>query len=878
MTSSKEIRNAFFEFFREKDHVIVPSAPLLPIGDQTLLFTNAGMNQFKDVFLGQGKRDYTRAADTQKCMRVSGKHNDLDDVGRDTYHHTFFEMLGNWSFGDYYKKEAISWAWELLTRVFTLPGDKLWATVFREDQEAFELWKSCTEIDHSHILYFDEKDNFWEMGDTGPCGPCSEIHIDLGPEACDKQGRKGHTCAVNGDCARYIELWNLVFIQYDRQDDGSLKNLPEKHVDTGMGFERLVAVLQGKHSNYETDLFVPIMDKIAALSGCARDKQHAVALRVIADHIRSLSFSIADGIMPSNEGRGYVLRRILRRALRFAQTLGFEEPFLAKLLPVLFRIMGTVFPELERSRARIEEVLTHEEERYFSTLKSGMAELERIIAEIREAGSTVLEGRYAFQLYDSMGFPVDICAEVAEDEGLQFDQEGFEALMEEQKKRGRSSWKGKAEEAFAFLPADMEETTYLGETGFSGKAKALLLFDNQHLLDSIGPEQAGYVLVDKTPFYAEGGGQVSDTGTLAWKDGHGEVLEVFRRDQLLIHKIKVTQGTLKKGTSLTLEVAEDRKRAIARNHTATHLLQEALIRVLGEHVAQNGSLVEVDRLRFDFTHFKAIPRHTLDEVEQIVNRVIRSNTAVNKEVMHKDAAVEQGAKAFFGEKYGEEVRVVSVGDYSLELCGGTHVEQTGDIGLFLILGESSIASGVRRIEAVTGQAALDTLQGMRNTLTQVTDILNAAPDQLPERVTSLNEKVRRLEKEVQKRKSSNVLSDMLRFGENAEQVNGVRLVIARVDDQDARVLRNGVDALKNKLKDCIVLLGGVREGKCILVLGAAGQPLEGGFDAKNTLNQIAALVGGSGGGRSDMAQAGGKDAAAMDKALTGARDIIKQRL
>lgn len=874
--SSKQIRRDFFDFFTGLNHTIVPSAPLLPVGDQTLLFTNAGMNQFKDIFLGQGKRDYTRAADTQKCMRVSGKHNDLDDVGKDTYHHTFFEMLGNWSFGDYYKKEVIKWAWQLLTERWALPKEKLYATVFREDREAFELWKQETDIDAERILYFDEKDNFWEMGDTGPCGPCSEIHIDLGLDSCDRQDQPGHKCGVNGDCGRFIELWNLVFIQYDRQKDGSLQELPAKHIDTGMGFERIVAVMQGKSSNYDTDLFVPIIEKISLLSNMPYESNYAVPMRVIADHIRALVFSIADGIMPSNDGRGYVIRRILRRALRFGQFLGLNKPFLGELLPVVIKLLGETFPELERNRVRILEVLNFEEERYFSTLQAGIKELERIIAEIRQNGKNRLDGEQIFQLYDSMGFPVDICAEIAEDEQLEFDRAGFDALMQEQKERGRQSWKGGSESKFQFLDDSFAGTVYCGDSSFREEGVVLAVFDEESTLKELTDQ--GYVIFDQTPFYAESGGQVADTGSINWDGGCATVTSVSKLRDLFIHQIKIEQGSLTPGIKVQLEVDSGRKAAVAANHSATHLLQQVLIEVLGDHVAQAGSLVDEDRLRFDFSHFKAIDRKMLNRVEQRVNGLIRANIAVSKEEMDKDTALDRGAKAFFGEKYGERVRVVSMGDFSVELCGGTHVDRTGDIGLFKIIQEFSVASGVRRVEAVTGAAAVKYIQKNLQVLFDLSNSLNVPVDELGERVNQLQERIKRLEKEVKQKKSAAAMADLGKLGEEAAIVNGVRVIVGRLDGAGANVLKEAVDRFKNQYQDTAVLLAGSDKNKCMVVLGASGKGLDCGIDARKLIKPIAAVVQGGGGGRADLAQAGGKDPSKIDQALETGKKLLTETL
>ncbi len=882
MKRSQDIRNDFLEFFRSKGHTVVPSASLLPVGDKTLLFTNAGMNQFKDIFLGQGRREYTRAADTQKCMRVSGKHNDLDDVGRDTYHHTFFEMLGNWSFGDYYKKEAIGWAWELLTSVWKLHKDKLYATVYREDGEAYELWKSETDIAHDHIMYFGEKDNFWEMGETGPCGPCSEIHIDQGEGTCNMQHVAGHVCGVNAGCSRYIELWNLVFIQYNRQTDGSLEPLPSKHVDTGMGFERVTAVLQGEKSNYDSDIFRPLLETIGSMTGRSYGKSTSIediAMRVIADHIRSLSFSIADGIMPSNDGRGYVIRRILRRALRFGQKLGLEKPFLAQLVPILEQTMGGIFPELGRNSSRIVEVLEHEETRYFTTLDAGMRELESMLQAAKKDGSLLLAGDKIFHLYDSLGFPADIAEEVAKDEGIQADMEGFAALMEEQKNRGRQSWKGAHAEALTSIPRALAPTDYRGDREFESRTSVLFLATDEAAVTRLDAGTEGWLIADATPFYAEGGGQIADTGTLTGGSGTALVLDVTRRDAIYLHRVRVESGCLSVGDGITLVVEEERKRAIARNHTATHLLQQALVEVLGDHVAQAGSHVSAERLRFDFSHFRAIEESDLVRVEEIVNRIVRQNIDVSKEIMDRETAVSRGAKAFFGEKYGETVRVVTVGGFSMELCGGTHVDRTGDIGAIRILSETSVSSGVRRIEAVTGQAALRKGQEDARTIALLSSMLNVPTEKLVERIESLVEQGRKAEKELVRLRTALAVQSLESAAAQSGEIGGVRVIVGRIDDAEVRVLKESVDGIRNRYKDAVVLVGSRQaEGKCMLILGAAGKALELGFDAKAVIGEIATLVDGSGGGRKDMAQAGGKDAAGLDAALQEGRRILEERL
>ncbi|RKY93050.1 alanine--tRNA ligase, partial [candidate division KSB1 bacterium] len=682
---SNEIRNSFLDFFRSKGHKIVPSASVVPFDDPSLLFTNAGMNQFKNIFLGVEKPQFPRVANCQKCIRVSGKHNDLEEVGKDTYHHTFFEMLGNWSFGDYYKREAIEFAWELLTEVWKLPKERLWATVFYQDIEAEKLWKEITDINPKQVLRFDEEDNFWEMGEVGPCGPCSEIHIDLGEDFCDMKQVPGHVCQVNGGCSRFIELWNLVFIQFNRTEDGSFKELPARHVDTGMGFERIVAVLQGVKSNYDTDLFRPLFDAISEISGVeysGTDEAVAVAHRVIADHVRALSFAIADGALPSNEGRGYVLRRILRRAARYGRTLGMHEPFIYKLVPVLADVMGATYPELLEKHQYIATVIKSEEEGFSNTLDRGIELFENVAAKLIARKERVFPGNEVFRLYDTYGFPVDLTRLMAEERGLEVDLEGFEKAMSEQRRRAQQAQQFQFEVRDFFGDAEeIPNSRFVGYDTLETEVRIVSFKGNEFLLD-------------QTPFYGEAGGQVGDTGVIFSPDHSFEVkvVNTIRAGTRIVHIGEVQSGRFEDVLQkpLVARVDAERRKAIARNHTCTHLLHKALREVLGKHVNQAGSLVAPDRLRFDFTHFEKISESQLDEVERRVNEIIRANFAV--EVLHKtfDEAKLMGATALFGEKYADVVRVVKIDDYSLELCGGTHLDFTGEIGYFRITTESSV--------------------------------------------------------------------------------------------------------------------------------------------------------------------------------------------
>ena len=797
--TSKEIRNSFIEFFRKYDHKFVPSSPVVPYDDPTLLFTNAGMNQFKNIFLGIEKRDYTRAANTQKCIRVSGKHNDLEEVGKDTYHHTFFEMLGNWSFGDYYKREAIQWAWELLTEVWKLPKDKLYATVYREDDEAEELWREVTDIDPKHIFRFDEKDNFWEMGEIGPCGPCSEIHIDLGPDACDKKHIEGHKCQVNGGCARFIELWNLVFIQYNREEDGTLKELPQKHVDTGMGFERVVAVLQNVRSNYDTDIFKPIINRIAELSGQDyQDGSEGVAHRVIADHVRALTFAIADGALPSNEGRGYVLRRILRRAARFARTLDLHEPVIYKLVPTVVDIMGDAFPEIKEKHQYISMVIKSEEESFGNTLDRGIDLFEKLVSNYQKKGITKIEGKEAFRLYDTYGFPLDLTQLMAEEKGMIVDENGFNQEMEQQRERARLA--GKWDYGIEVNWDEWESPTQGSDSEFVGYQ--ILETESQIRLFKKERDHV-YLVLDKTPFYAEAGGQVGDVGEISGEGFLLSVKDTVRQGEKIIHIAKGDFPNQLTSPVVKARVKRDKRLSTARNHTATHLLQAALRKVLGAHVHQSGSLVSPFRLRFDLTHFERISLAQLNEIEQIVNQKILENIPVEPYETSFEEAKKMGAMALFGEKYGDVVRVVKINDFSLELCGGTHVQNTGQIGLFRIEAESSVAAGIRRIEAVTGEEAYRKMIEERKIIRSISEVFNAPVEELQNRLQALIEQNKTLEKELQKIRLKSSSQNVDQWIENAKDVDGFRLVVTSVKPGSVDELKQIGDVLREKLKSGI---------------------------------------------------------------------------
>ena len=775
--TSKDIRKSFIKFFEQKKHKFVPSAPVAPIDDPTLLFTNAGMNQFKSIFLGLEQRDYKRAANTQKCIRVSGKHNDLEEVGKDTYHHTFFEMLGNWSFGDYYKKEAIEWAWELLTGVWQLPKDKLYATVYREDDEAEELWKQVTDIKPDHVLRYDEKDNFWEMGEVGPCGPCSEIHIDLGSEACDHQHEKNHQCKVNGGCARFIELWNLVFIQFNRENDGSLTDLPKKHVDTGMGFERIVAVLQTVPSNYDTDIFTPIIQKISELTGKEYQKnQNGMAHRVIADHARALTFAIGDGALPSNEGRGYVLRRILRRAARFARTLDQHDPMIYKLVPTIVDIMGGAFPEIKEKHQYISMVIKSEEESFGQTLDRGIDLFEKMVFDYQKKKIAQISGEDAFRLYDTYGFPIDLTQLMAEEKGMMVDEAGFNEEMEKQRERARKAGKWDYGSELNWEEWDKvsigKDSTFIGYDSIESNAEIRLL--------KIEKEKV-FLVLDKTPFYAESGGQVGDVGEI---EGDGFLLSVedtVKMGDKIIHIVEGDIPTPLKNPKVKARIKRDKRMSTARNHTSTHLAHAALRNVLGDHVHQSGSLVTPFRLRFDLTHFERISEDQIQEIEKIVNQKILENIQVKSIETTFENAKEMGAIALFGEKYGDQVRAIKINDFSMELCGGTHVKSTGQIGFFRIVSESSVAAGIRRIEAVTGDEAFKLANQERGIVHSLSQLFNTSGNELANKVLSLFEENKKLEKELGKVRIKSSSENMEAWIKSAKQVNGFKLVVTDIN-------------------------------------------------------------------------------------------------
>jgi alanyl-tRNA synthetase len=864
MTSTAALRKSFLDFFKSKNHEIVASSSLVPGNDKTLLFTNAGMVQFKDVFLGDEKRAYTRATSSQRCVRAGGKHNDLENVGYTARHHTFFEMLGNFSFGDYFKEQAIEYAWEYLTQVLKLPAEKLWVTVFDEDKEAEDIWLNKVGVSAERFSRIGAKDNFWQMGDTGPCGPCTEIFYDHGE---DVWGGPPGTPEEDGD--RYIEIWNLVFMQYDRSKDGTLTPLPKPSVDTGMGLERLAAVLQGVHSNYEIDLFQSLLKAVADLAGM-NDLNNA-SLKVIADHIRSCSFLIVDGVLPSNEGRGYVLRRIIRRAARHGHKLGLTDLFFHKLVKTLVAEMGEAYPELVEAQAQVEQVLLKEEQRFAETLGQGMKILEDAIGNLTDKQ---LSGDVVFKLYDTYGFPLDLTADIARERGLSLDEAGFEAAMNEQRERARAA--GKFGVDYTDKLSIEGKTDFTGYDHLSGQCKITGLFKDAHSVATLEEGDEGQIVLESTPFYAESGGQVGDTGKLRTDSGVFVVKDTQKQGDVFVHIGSMLTGSINAEASVSAEVDADRRQQIILNHSATHLMHAALRNILGKHVEQKGSLVNEERLRFDFSHFEAVTPEQIAEIEQSVNAEIRSNRAATADVMSMDAAMEKGAMALFGEKYGDEVRVVQMG-YSTELCGGTHVERTGDIGLFKIISEGGVAAGIRRIEAVTGNNALNVLMQTESRLQNIAGMLKSGVSNVDEKVEALLQKNRSLEKELEQLKgkmASQAGSDM---ASSAIEIAGIKVLATKLDGVDPKSLRDTVDQLKNKLGKAVVVLGAVSGDKVSLVAGVTKDETSK-VKAGELVNFVAQQVGGKGGGRPDMAMAGGSDAAALDGALASVENWVKEKL
>jgi alanyl-tRNA synthetase len=886
--TGNQVRDSFLQFFRSRGHDIVPSASLVPPGDPTLLFTNAGMVQFKQVFLGAEKRKNPRAANSQKCLRISGKHNDLEEVGRDTYHHTFFEMLGNWSFGDYYKKEAIGWAWELLTEVWKLPKQDLWVTVYQTDDEAEEWWRKATDVGGDRILRFGEKDNFWEMGETGPCGPCSEIHIDRGSAACDRRHVPGHVCAVNGGCARFIELWNLVFIQYNRDERGRLDELPAKHVDTGMGLERITAVVQGVLSNYDADLLRDVIafteDLCGRRYGSGGDID--VSFRVIADHGRALSFMIADGVQPSNEGRGYVLRRILRRAARQGKNLGLDEPFLARVAGAVVDGFGDAYPELRSQRHEIKDVIGAEEVRFAETLGRGGAILEEDVRALRASGATTLSGGSAFKLYDTYGLPLDLTEDLLKVDGIQVDRAGFARAMAEQRARAREAQKaatGGGDAGPQLRARRALSSRFVGDFVYTAESEVLAVFVGGAEVDEAREGSEAELIVAETPFYAESGGQVGDRGVIESEEGDRfEVADAQKEPvrwpggevESIVHLGKITRGVIRRGARVRLAIDRERRDATRLNHSVTHLLHAVLRRRLGTQVRQAGSLVAPDRLRFDLTFQGPIASDRLVEIEDEVNALVRENAPVTSEELPYDEAIRRGALAFFGDKYGDRVRVVRMGDASTELCGGTHVRRTGDIGLFKLRGESGVAAGVRRVEGFTGEGALGWVHQREQVLREIGEILKGPEEASVERLERLLAERKELERRLQDVQSKLAGSQSADLVSHARQVNGVAVLAARVDDVDDKGLREMADQLRGRLGSGIVVLG-TRRGEKALLLAAVTKDLIGRYAAGKIIQAIAPIVGGGGGGKPELAQAGGPDASRLDAALDKVYEVVR---
>jgi alanyl-tRNA synthetase len=865
-----DIRQKFLQYFHSQGHQIVASSSLVPSNDPTLLFTNAGMVQFKDLFLGNEVRSYNRATTSQRCVRAGGKHNDLENVGYTARHHTFFEMLGNFSFGDYFKRDAIRFAWEFLTKELGLPADRLWVTVFHEDDEAAAIWLNEVGVPADRLSRLGEKDNFWAMGDTGPCGPCTEIFYDHGPEVAG-----GPPGSPDDDGDRYIEIWNLVFMQFDRQPDGKLVRLPKPSVDTGMGLERLAAVLQHVHSNYEIDLFQALLKAAAEVTGTADSNN--TSLRVIADHIRSCSFLVADGVLPSNEGRGYVLRRIIRRAVRHGYQLGVKEIFFYRLVSALVEQMGDAYPELRARQDIVEKVLREEEQQFARTLENGMAILKDAIAGLQTA---VVPGDTVFRLYDTFGFPVDLTADVAREHQLTLDMEGFERAMAVQKQQARAASQFNAVEK---LVINLERgTQFTGYDTLQGQARVMAIYSNGAQVRAINANEEALLILNASPFYAESGGQVGDKGFVSSHSGAAneavfEIIDTQKQGEHFIHKGILRSGTLAEGDEVDASVAAENRAAIALNHSATHLLHAALRKVLGTHVTQKGSLVSADRLRFDFSHQTAVTAAELAQIEALVNAEILRNSPVSKQIMGMEQAMNKGAMALFGEKYGDEVRVVSMGEFSTELCGGTHVERTGDIGLFKFVSESGVAAGVRRVEAVTGKGALALVERQEALLKQICDVVKTNADSLVEKVLQLLSSNKALERELAQTRIKLASAGGTDMGSGAQVVNGVNVLVKTVEGLNARTLRETVDQLKSKLGSAIVVLACIEDGKVSIVAGVSKDVCER-VKAGDLVNMVATHVGGKGGGRPDMAMAGGADVAGLPAGLAAVPAWIEARL
>ncbi|MFP4533756.1 MAG: alanine--tRNA ligase [Desulfobacterales bacterium] len=870
-----EIRKRFFDYFRKHNHQIVRSSSLVPQDDPTLLFTNAGMVQFKRVFLGEEKRSYTRAATSQKCLRAGGKHNDLENVGYTARHHTFFEMLGNFSFGDYFKEKAIGYCWELLVDEYGLPAEKLWISVYKDDDEAYTIWRDQIGVPEDRIVRLGGKDNFWSMGETGPCGPCSEVLIDRGPElSCGRPD-----CMPGCECDRYLEIWNLVFMQYNRDETGEMTPLPKPSIDTGMGLERIAAIIQDVPTNYDTDLFMPIMQKIEALSKKSLGENEAtdVAMKVIADHSRAAAFLVGDGVLPSNEGRGYVLRRILRRAIRYGRFISLTDLFLHETVETVFSVMQAGYPELTEKRAFITNVIKNEEVRFLETLDNGLKLLNETLSRMQANNETVVPGDVIFKLYDTFGFPVDIVEDVVRDKDFDLDMEGFHAAMAERREKSRSvsAFSG-ISEAYKNFTAGLDQLpAFVGYNRLNADSTVLYLVKGDQPVAAAEVGEEIEVVTAETPFYAASGGQVGDTGRIHGKNFEISVTDTFKDPTgLIIHKGRVNSGRIEKGARATLDVDPEHRTATARNHTATHLLHAALRSVLGEHVRQSGSYVGPDRLRFDFTHFSQVPLESLEAVEAVVNDRIRANVDVSIQEMDAEEAFQSGAIALFEEKYGDRVRVIELDQFSKELCGGTHTAKTGNIGLFKILGETSVAAGVRRIEACTGKAALDHVQSRLRILQDTAGLLKERPESLYQRVEAILSQQRAAEKEVERLKNKIASFSADQADSAIQTVNDVKVLAKRVEVENPASLRDMADKFKDRIKSGIVTLGAVNNGKALLIVVVTKDLLDR-FHAGNIIKSVAAEVGGGGGGRPDMAQAGGPNPENLDNAISKVYEIVQ---
>jgi alanyl-tRNA synthetase len=874
--TGKEIRARFLHYFAKHGHTIVSSSGLIPRNDPTLLFTNAGMNQFKDLFLGLEKRDYIRACSSQKCVRAGGKHNDLENVGQTARHHTFFEMLGNFSFGDYFKKEAISYAWNFLTEELKLDKNRLYVSVYKDDDEAVEIWHQQEGVPRERIFRFGEKDNFWSMGDTGPCGPCTEIFYDNGPDVgCGKP-----ECTVGCDCDRYMEIWNNVFMQFNRDADGTLTPLPKPSVDTGMGLERITTVMQGAKSNYDTDLLRGIIAHAEKLSGktYGSDPRADFSFRVIADHSRSVTFLICDGVLPSNEGRGYVLRRIMRRAARHAKMLGFSEPMLYRMVDAVSFMMADAYPELLEREAYIKKVIKVEEDRFAETLDNGLRILNDEMAAVKSAGKTVIPGNIVFKLYDTFGFPVDLTADIASSEGLTVDEAGFAQHMEKQRELARENWKGSGEEAVAAIFKNLYQegirSSFIGYQDRTAYSVVKTIIKGGSIVTAAKSGDEVEIITDKTPFYGESGGQAGDTGTISSGTCHLQVTSSIRPyPDLVVHKAIVKEGSLRTGEAVDLRVASTERDATARNHTATHLLQSALRAVLGDHVKQSGSLVAPSRLRFDFTHFSAVAPDEIRQVEELVDTFIMQNATVSMQEMAVDDALKSGATALFGEKYGDNVRVVSVGDVSTELCGGTHVQAAGDIGFFKIISEAGIAAGVRRIEAVTGLGALSYIQSIEDERRQIAALVKAEGGESLDRITRLLARQKEMQRELETLQSRINASQSADLLANIKEIAGIKILAEKVDIDDPKGLRDFSDSLRDRMGSGVIILGSEKDGKAFLLVSVSKE-LTDRVKAGDLIRKLAPLIGGSGGGKPELAQAGGTDPSGLKDALLQSYSLI----